>query len=144
MNKKANLQLIMFGIFCFLLILNISMVLRPMFSETMSSTFVGEINGQFARLTLEKDGSCDYYARAYGERIYGNYVSGIVAKESVAGAIIIYDIDNFSFNTIFAATNTATGDTIYNITAITKQAALMIGYLSCIYFGLVRDKLRHG
>lgn len=132
------MQLLMFAIFFFLLLININMVLKPMFSYTMNCTYVGKIEDQFARLTLEKDGSCDYYVQAIGERFYGKYTSGIVARNDVAGVIVIHDIDSFSFNTIFSAQNMASGDTIYNITAITKQFFILVGYAMCLYFGFFR------
>lgn len=139
-NKKVNIQLLMFAIFFFLLLININMVLKPMFSYTMNCTYIGKIEHQFARLTLEKDGSCDYYVQAIGERFYGKYTSGIVARNDVAGVIVIHDIDSFSFNTIFSAKNMASGDTIYNITAISKQILLLVGYALCLYFGFLRGR----
>ena len=130
----------MFAVFCFLLLININMVLNPMFSETMNCTYVGKIDDKFARLTLEKDGSCDYYVQAWGERFYGNYISGILSRNYDPGVIVIYDIDSFYFNTIFSATNLSTGDTIYNITAISKQIFLLVGYALCLYFGFLRGR----
>ena len=139
-SKNVNLQLLMFAVFCVLLVINIHMVLKPMFSDTMNCTYVGKIEGKFARLTLEKDGSCDYYVQAIGKRFYGNYTSGFLLRESVVGAIVIHDVDCFSFNTIFCATNVGSGDTIYNITAIAKQILLLAGYSLCLYFGFFRGR----
>ena len=76
--KKVNLQLFAYIAIVVLLAANISMILRPMFSSTMSAVFIGEIDGQFARLTLDRDGTCDYYSMADGDRLYGGYISGIV------------------------------------------------------------------
>ena len=136
--KKTNLQLCAYVAIVLLIALNVALILKPMMSDSMSAAFVGKINGQFARLTLNRDGTYDYYSMAQHERLYGNYVSGEIHDPNVAGAIILDSGHAFGFNVVFSAIPPYGAGVLYNINAIAAQIVLVVGYITCIFFGFVR------
>lgn len=141
MKKVENVQLIAFLFLVVFIVLNVALILKPMMSESMSAVFVGKIDGQFARLTLNRDGTYDYYSMARKERLYGHYASGQIRDPDVAGAIILDHGHAFGFNIVFTAIPARGAGRLYNINAIAAQIMLAAGYATCIFFGFVRVKL---
>lgn len=136
--KKTNLQLCVYVAIVLLIALNVALILKPMMSDSMSAAFVGKIDGQFARLTLSRDGTYDYYSMARQERLYGKYSSGQIRDPDVAGAIILDRGHAFGFNVVFSAIPAHGAGVLYNINAIAAQIVLVVGYVTCIFFGFVR------